>query len=106
MEPSPSDGVRQRGNVYSNMFYHISGWACLCNSVDFRQPPRKLRLTGDKSNFSVAIKHQTLMKILNNKGPPPTLPDTTCGQSPLHSKYRPYFAETFSKIKKRGGLGL
>ena len=72
-----------------------------CNSVDFRQPPRKLRPSEDKSNFSAAIKHQTHIKILNNKGPPPTLPATTCGQSQLHSKHRPYIAETFSKIKKR-----
>ena len=33
-----------------------------CNSVDFRQPPRKFRPTRDKSNFSAAIKHQTQMK--------------------------------------------
>ena len=72
-----------------------------CKSVDFRQPPRKSRSTWDKSKFSVAIKHQTLIKILNNKGPPPSLPDTTCGQSPLHSKHRPYIAKTFRKIKKR-----
>ena len=60
------------------MFYNILSLACdetkifyrcfnvcksiKCNFVDFRQAPRKCRPTGDKSNFSAAIKHQTQMK--------------------------------------------
>ena len=59
--------------MYFNMFYvlqHsepeiIDASMCesiKCNFADFRQAPRKCRPTGDKSNFTAAIKHQTQMK--------------------------------------------